>query len=140
MAAPKEDTLSAMDYLLMLVAVLIAVGVAIFYVTRVAPTVIFGVTAENVDSENVEMRITHKGGDALLSAELVVWAENRDNELMKVVMTWGDNIDPFSTGEEGIGVYKYGADPSGRIVSVKVVHIPTGATLFENDNVEIRGR
>jgi len=85
-------------------------------------------TKENENMINLKM--IHRGGDPLRLSELIVYAQNENDNMVSVTMSGQTLIMP---GMESSGVYTYGNKnvDIGMRVTIRVIHDPSGVLLFD---------
>jgi hypothetical protein len=79
--------------------------------------------------ENVWITIVHQGGEVLNPKDLRVLAEDNEGKMIEVSMEWPDNA-KFSLDDNAVGSYRYGSNPHGKEIDVRIVHDPSRTILL----------
>jgi parallel beta-helix repeat protein len=96
-----------------------------------SPLALLALTA-HASGNNVVLTIEHDGGDYLSIADLTVQGINENGVMVTATISQSGT---FSIGMTIIATYAYGANPSGKVITVYVIHNPTGQRMFSSASV-----
>jgi hypothetical protein len=92
------------------------------------PSGMMSVTAKAGQNNTVTITINHEGGDALALADLSVQASDSTGTMQ--LATLSPSSGTLYAGSSCTATYNYGADPSGKYITVYVIHNPSKQKIY----------
>lgn len=100
-----------------------------------APSAMLTVTAEAQGDENVKLTIKHEVGDDLTIDDLEISASK--NAGTAIFDFPGEGT--FSAGDTATATYTYGPDSQGKLITVKIIHVPSNQKIFNRSDIFVWG-
>jgi flagellin-like protein len=99
------------------------------------PSVMLAVTAENGENAHqYTLMISHESGDVLVADDLEVQVSN-SAATMATGLPFGTGTGTFKIGDKITMFCDYDSDPTGKAITVYIIHKPSKQKLFSSSTV-----
>ena len=104
-------------------------------VPRGAPPSVMLTVSTQAQGSNVVLAISHNGGDDLNISDLTVMGSDSTGAMVSATIT---STGTLSVGGTATAIYTYGTNPSGKVITVYVIHNPSKQKLFSSSSILVQ--